>query len=107
MLLIPGKSAVYELTTSKSNTGSAFDILIEVQNEDEIEQKTVKKTFSNIKRQIDQVEQTIIHHQEEIMTALESTEASTILTASKFKKRMSDLNFNPIPSEIKYFLPGV
>ena len=78
---------------------------IEVQNEDEIEQKTVKKTFSNLKRQIDQAEKTIIHHQEEIMTTLESTEASTILTASKFKKRMSDLNFNPIPSEIKYFLP--
>lgn len=40
------------------------------------------------------------------MTALESTEASTILTtASKFKKRMSDLNVNSIPSEIKYFLP--
>jgi hypothetical protein len=33
---------------------------IEVQNEDEIEQKTVKKTFSNLKRQIDQAEKTII-----------------------------------------------
>jgi hypothetical protein len=39
-------------------------------------------------------------------TALESTEASTILTtASELNKRMCDLNFNPIPSEIKYFLP--
>jgi len=90
----------------ESMIGAISKYSIEVQNEDEIEQKTVKKTFSNLKRQIDQAEKTIIHHQEEIMTALDSTEASTILTtASEFKKRMSDLNFNPIPSEIKYFLP--
>jgi hypothetical protein len=27
-------------------------------------------------------------------------------TATKSKEMMSDLNFNPIPSEIKYFIPG-
>ena len=36
--------------------GAISKYSIEVQNEDEIEQKTVKKTFSNIKRQIDQAE---------------------------------------------------
>jgi hypothetical protein len=27
-------------------------------------------------------------------------------TATKVKKMMSDFNFNQIPSEIKYFIPG-
>jgi hypothetical protein len=27
-------------------------------------------------------------------------------TATKFKKMMLDFNFNQIPSEIKYFIPG-
>jgi hypothetical protein len=31
---------------------------------------------------------------------------SLSMTATKSKKMMSDLNFNPIPSEIKYFIPG-
>jgi hypothetical protein len=47
--------------------GAISKYSIEVQNEDEIEQKTVKKTFSNIKRQIDQVEQTIIHQEGNIL----------------------------------------
>jgi hypothetical protein len=41
------------------------------------------------------------------MAALKSIQGSTIFTtATKSKKMMSDLNFNPIPSEIKYFIPG-
>jgi hypothetical protein len=48
-----------------------------------------------------------ILHQDEIMAALKSIQGSTIFaTATKSKKMMSDLNFNPIPSEIKYFIPG-
>jgi hypothetical protein len=42
-------------------------------------------------------------HQDEIMAALKSIQGSTIFTtATKSKKMMSDLNFNQIPSEIKY-----
>jgi hypothetical protein len=42
-------------------------------------------------------------HQDEIMAALKSIQGSTIFTtATKSKKMMSDFNFNPIPSEIKY-----
>ena len=41
------------------------------------------------------------------MAALKSIQGSTIFaTATKFKNLMSDLIFNPIPSEIKYFIPG-
>jgi hypothetical protein len=41
------------------------------------------------------------------MAALKSIQGSTIFTtATKSKKMMSDLNFNPIPSEIKCFIPG-
>ena len=78
-----------------------------LQNEIEMERKTVKKTFYDLKRQADQAEKTIILHQDEIMPALKSIQGSTIFTtATKSKKMMSDLNFNPIPSEIKYFIPG-
>ena len=78
-----------------------------LQNEIELERKTVKKTFCDLKRQADQAEKTIILHQDEIMAALKSIQGSTIFTtATKSKKMMSDLNFNPIPSEIKYFIPG-
>jgi hypothetical protein len=55
----------------------------------------------------DQAEKTIILHQDEIMAASKSIQGSTIFTtATKSKKMMSDFNFNPIPSEIKYFIPG-
>ena len=78
-----------------------------LQNEIELERNTVKKTFCDLKRQTDQAEKTIILHQDEIMAALKSIQGSTIFTtATKSKKMMSDLNFNPIPSEIKYFIPG-
>ena len=78
-----------------------------LQNEIELERKTVKKTFCDVKRQADQAEKTIILHQDEIMAALKSIQGSTIFTtATKSKKMMSDLNFNLIPSEIKYFIPG-
>jgi hypothetical protein len=78
-----------------------------LQNEIELERKTVKQTFCDLKRQADQAEKTIILHQDEIMAALKSIQGSTIFTtATKSKKMMSDLNFNPIPSEIKYFIPG-
>ena len=78
-----------------------------LQNEIELERKTVKKTFCDLKRQVDQAEKTIILHQDEIMAALKSIQGSTIFTtATKSKKMMSDLNFNPIPSEIKCFIPG-
>ena len=78
-----------------------------LQNEIELERKTVKKTFCDLKRQADQAEKTIILHQDEIMAALKSIQGSTIFTtATKSKKMMSDLNFNPIPSEIKCFIPG-
>jgi hypothetical protein len=37
------------------------------------------------------------------MAALKSIQGSTIFTtATKSKEMMSDFNFNPIPSEIKY-----
>ena len=78
-----------------------------LQNEIELERKTVKKTFCDLKRQADQAEKTIILHQDEIMAALKSIQGSTIFTtATKSKKMKSDLNFNPIPSEIKCFIPG-
>jgi hypothetical protein len=80
---------------------------IELQKQIELDQKSEKNKFLNIKRQTDQAEKTIIHHQDEIMAALKSIQGSTIFaTATKSKKMMSDLNFNPIPSEIKYFIPG-
>jgi sulfur transfer complex TusBCD TusB component (DsrH family) len=44
-----------------------------LQNEIEMERKTVKKTFCDLKRQADQAEKTIILHQDEIMAALKST----------------------------------
>jgi hypothetical protein len=76
----------------------------ELQTEVKLERNTMKKMFSDIKIQTDQTEKTIILHQEEIRAALKSIQGSTIFaTASKFKKKMSDLNFNPIPSEIKTF----
>ena len=78
-----------------------------LQNEIELERKTVKQTFCNLKRQADQAEKTIILHQDEIMAALKSIQGSTIFTtATKSKKMMSNFNFNQIPSEIKYFIPG-
>jgi hypothetical protein len=40
------------------------------------------------------------------MAALKSIQGSTIFaTATKLKKMVSDLNFNPMPSEIKHFIP--
>ena len=78
-----------------------------LQNEIELERKTVKQTFCDLKRQADQAEKTIILHQDEIMATLKSIQGSTIFTtATKSKKMVSDFNFNPIPSEIKYFIPG-
>ena len=72
-----------------------------------MDRKSEKKKFLNIKRQTDQTEKTIIHHQDEIMAALKSIQGSTIFApATKFKKMMLDFNFNQIPSEIKYFIPG-
>jgi gas vesicle protein len=41
-----------------------------LQNEIELERKTVKKTFCDLKRQADQAEKTIRLHQDEIMAAL-------------------------------------
>ena len=41
------------------------------------------------------------------MAALKSIQGNIIFaTATKFENMKSDLNFNPIPSEIKYFIPG-
>jgi hypothetical protein len=78
----------------------------ERQNEIESERKSMKNKFSEIRKQTDQAEKTIIHHQDESMAALISTQGSTIFaTAAKFKKMVSNLNFNPIPSEIKCFIP--
>jgi hypothetical protein len=78
----------------------------ERQNEIESERKSMKNKFSEIRKQTDQDEKKIIHHQDEIMAALKSIQGSTIFaTAAKFKKVVSNLNFNPIPSEIKYFIP--
>ena len=80
---------------------------IELQKQIELDRKSEKKKFLNIKRQTDQTKKTIILHQDEIMAALKSIQGSTIFaTATKFKKMMSDFNFNQIPSEIKYFIPG-
>ena len=80
---------------------------IELQKQIELDRKSEKNKFLNIKRQTDQAEKTIIHHQDEIMAALKSIQGSTIFaTATKVKKMMSDFNFNQIPSEIKYFIPG-
>ena len=79
---------------------------IELQKQIELDRKSEKNKFLNIKRQTDQAEKTIIHHQDEIMAALKSIQGSTIFaTATKSQKMMSELNFNPIPSEIKYFIP--
>ena len=99
------------ITTIKKREKTLIDGIIKhsqkLQNEIELERKTVKKTFCDLKRQADQAEKTIILHQDEIMAALKSIQGSTIFTtATKSKKMMSDLNFNPIPSEIKYFIPG-
>jgi hypothetical protein len=80
---------------------------IDLQKQIELDRKSEKKKFLNIKRQTDRTEKTIIHHKDEIMAALKSIQGSTIFaTATKFKKMMSDFNFNQIPSEIKYFIPG-
>ena len=120
------QAKVEEFQISETNCESVFDETIttikkrekqlidgitkhsqKLQNEIELERKTVKQTFCDLKRQADQAEQTIILHQDEIMAALKSIQGSTIFTtATKSKKMMSDLNFNPIPSEIKYFIPG-
>jgi hypothetical protein len=99
------------ITTIKKREKTLIDRITKhsqkLQNEIELERKTVKKTFCDMKRQADQAEQTIILHQDEIMAALKSIQGSTIFTtATKSKKMMSDLNFNPILSEIKYFIPG-
>ena len=99
------------ITTIKKREKTLIDGITKhsqkLQNEIELERKTVKKTFCDLKRQADQAEKTIILHQDEIMAALKSIQGSTIFTtATKSKKMMSDLNFNPIPSEIKYFIPG-
>jgi hypothetical protein len=48
-----------------------------LQNEIELERKTVKQTFCDLKRQADQAEKTIILHQDEIMAALKSIQGST------------------------------
>jgi hypothetical protein len=78
----------------------------ERQNEIESERKSMKNKFSEIRKQTDQAEKTIIHHQDGIMAALKSIQGSTIFaTAAKFKKVVPNLNFIPIPSEIKYFIP--
>jgi hypothetical protein len=54
-------------------------------------QGELKNKFSEIRKQADQAEKTIIHHQNEIMAALKSIQGSTIFaTATKFKKMMSD-----------------
>ena len=99
------------ITTIKTREKQLIDGITKhsqkLQNEIELERKTVKKTFCDLKRQVDQAEKTIILHQDEIMAALKSIQGSTIFTtATKSKKMMSDFNFNPIPSEIKYFIPG-
>ena len=99
------------ITTIKTREKQLIDGITKhsqkLQNEIELERKTVKKTFCDMKRQADQAEKTIILHQDEIMAALKSIQGSTIFTtATKSKKMMSDLNFNPIPSEIKCFIPG-
>jgi hypothetical protein len=87
--------------------GSVRKYSIELQKQIELDRKSEKKKFLNIKRQTDQTEKTIIHHKDEIMAALKSIKGSTIFaTATKVKKMMSDFNFNQIPSEIKYFIPG-
>ena len=99
------------ITTIKKREKTLIDGITKhsqkLQNEIELERKTVKKTFCDMKRQADQAEKTIILHQDEIMAALKSIQGSTIFTtATKSKKMMSDLNFNQIPSEIKCFIPG-
>ena len=79
---------------------------IKLQKQIELDRKSEKNKFFNIKRQDDQFEKTIMHHQNEMMAALKSIQESTIFAAaSKVKKIMSDLNCNPIPSEIEYFIP--
>ena len=99
------------ITTIKKREKTLIDGIAKhsqkLQNEIELERKTVKQTFCDLKRQADQAEKTIILHQDEIMAALKSIQGSTIFTtATKSKKMMSDLKFNQIPSEIKYFIPG-
>ena len=99
------------ITTIKKREKQLIDGIIKhsqkLQNEIELERKTVKQTFCDLKRQADQAEKTIIFHQDEIMAALKSIQGSIIFTtATKSKKMMSDFNFNPIPCEIKYFIPG-
>ena len=99
------------ITTIKKREKTLIDGITKhsqkLQNEIELERKTVKKTFCDLKRQADQAEKTIILHQDEIVAALKSIQGSTIFTtATKSKKMMSDLNFNLIPCEIKYFIPG-
>jgi hypothetical protein len=99
------------ITTIKKREKTLIDGITKhsqkLQNEIELERKTVKQTFCDMKRQADQTKKTLIHHQDEIMAALKSIQGNIIFaTATKFENMKSDLNFNPIPSEIKYFIPG-
>ena len=99
------------ITTIKKREKQLIDRITKhsekLQNEIELERKTVKNTFCDLKRQTDQAEQTIVLHQGEIMAALKCIQGSTIFTtATKSKKMMPDLNFNQIPSEIKCYIPG-
>ena len=98
------------IITIKQNEKTLIDSIRKysekLQIEIDIERKSVKKMFHDINRQTDHAEKTIIHHQDEIMAALKSIQGSTIFaTAAQFKKMSLDLNFSPIPSEIKYFIP--
>jgi hypothetical protein len=57
------------ITTIKKREKQLIDGIIKhslkLQNEIELERKTVKKTFCDLKRQADQAEKTIILHQDE------------------------------------------
>jgi hypothetical protein len=79
-------SIIVFLTTIKKREKQLIDGIAKhsqkLQNEIEMERKTVKKTFCDMKRQADQAEKTIILHQDEIMAALKSIQGSTIFTAA-------------------------
>jgi hypothetical protein len=64
------------ITTIKKREKTLIDGIIKhsqkLQNEIELERKTVKQTFCDLKRQADKAEKTIILHQDEIMAALKS-----------------------------------
>jgi hypothetical protein len=49
---------------------------IKLQKQIELDRKSEKNKFLNIKRQTDQAEKTIIHHQDEIMAALKSIQGN-------------------------------